>query len=406
MLLSLPRHIFSEQLQIVAKTAPAKSPVPALEGIYFEVTPTGTETAQITVSAANMEMVISASSQYDLVEAREVVHFACVLPARVQEIVRRLPGDNVRLMFDRETNAVTFFSHRPDGKSESEFQLYGLDPQDFPRQEAIPSPELCLSIKASDLRRSLRQILFAVSADESQPAFTGVHFKIDGEKLILSASDTYRVATTSCRNWLSGASEQVPGEHPLIAGSGSFLVPGRLMQECMRTFGEGARLQGEQTVTFTLAKNKVLLESMPTGQSGREVKIFSRLMDENFPNIERVLPKEFAGSSVISTRELTSCLERALVLTETGSPVLKFNFEQNSLTINASSRYGKVQEKVEAEGEGAELEILFNARFLLDMLKVCEGEEVIFKSTGPNRGVLLKDSLYEEYLYFLLPVKR
>ncbi len=396
MLISLPRSRFSDQLQVVAKTVPPRSTIPSLEGIYFEVRTQGKSSVQITVSGANMELVVSASSVYDIPGAKDICDFALVLPSRIQEIVRRLPGETVQLVFDRENFSVTVSGHETAVKSESEFHVYGFDPQDFPKTPAFAEPEMCFSPKAADLRTCLRQILFAVSADESKPAFTGVHFKLDGEKLTLSSSDTFRVATTNCP--LSGCPSRE-------TGSVSFLAPGRVMQECIRTLGDSGRVQPEQKVTFKLEKNRLLLESLPGGQAGTEVKIFSRLLDENYPDVERVLPGEFAGNHVIATRELAASLERALVLTETGSPVLKFTFETDGLTIRASSRYGKVQEKVGAVGEGGDLEISFNARFLLDMLKICEGEEVIFKSTGPNRGVLLKDSLHEEYRYFLLPVK-
>ena len=406
MLISLPRHRLNEELQIVAKAVPAKSTIPSLEGIYFEIRPEDSGCAQITVAAANTEIVLNVSSLHDVSEPLEPHGFSLVLPARVQEIIRRLPGETVGLLFDRDNFAVTIRSQLPadrnhdsgDGlpSSDSEFQVYGFDAVDFPKQESFAAYALSFSVKASDLRTCLRQTLFAVSTDESKPTFTGVHFKLQDEKLTLSASDTFRVAAASC----TVAGCQSSGD-----GHFSFLVPGRLMQECLRIFGESGKLLTEQTVRFTLSKNKLLLERSNSGPTETEIRISSRLLDENFPDIERVFPKEFAGSSVVLTRELTASLERALCLTETGAQALKFVFEKNSLTIKASSRYGNVQERLGALGDGAELEIYLNAKFLLDMLKVCEGEEVIFRHTGPNRGVLLKDTLHEEFRYFILPVK-
>jgi DNA polymerase-3 subunit beta len=406
MLISLSRQRLNEQLQIVAKAVPAKSTNPSLEGIYLEIKPRDSGLALITVAAANTEIVLNVSSLHDISESLESTNLALVLPARVQEIIRRLPGETVQLLFDWENFAVTIRSQAPADWNhgsdsqllslDSEFQVYGYDALDFPKQEPFTAPDLSLSLKSSDLRTSLRQVLFAVSTDESKPTFTGVHFKLQGEKLILSASDTFRVAATSC----SVTDCQAPGD-----GNVSFLVPGKLMQECLRVFGESGRFLTEQTVRFTLSRNKLLLERSSSGQTGTELRISSRLLDENFPDIERVYPKEFAGSSVVLTRELAASLERALCLTEAGTQALKFVFEQNSLTIKASSRYGNVQERLGALGKGADLEIYLNAKFLLDMLKICEGEEVFFQFTGPNRGVLLKDTLHEEFRYFILPVK-
>lgn len=383
MLLSVSRPLFSEHLQIAAKAVPSRAAFSILEGILLEK-----RGGMITVTAANLELIISTSFPHDGTE-----QFKVVLPVKLAEIVRKMSGDFVRLSFDAETFVLTMESSSSEiGGSDSKIQLFGLDPQDFPAGPVPTPPLLSFCIEPSELRKSLRQVLFAVSHDESKPAFTGVNFALKDEAMSISSSDTFRMADTVCR------------VQKIFGGEARFLAPGRLMQECARLFGEEGGKAGTeaQELRFSLLENRLLLES-------GGIKIISRLLEENFPEVERVMPVKFAGTAYLSTRELASAIERAALLSDKGSPVLRFSLGQDEagdcLLIRNSSRFGKVRERVTARLEGDGLEIYLNSKFLQEMLRVCEGEEVILKHTGPNRGCVLKDTLYEEFRYFLLPVK-
>jgi DNA polymerase III subunit beta len=366
MRLSVPRSLLSEHVQSVAKAVPGKSTIPSLEGILFE-----SDGETLTMTATNLEMGIRTSFTAAHEEPGRVV-----LPGKVVEIIRRLPADSVQLIVNSE-NFLTEIRSGP-----AEFQLYGLDAADFPAFTAF-SPEMVqleFSVKTGDLRRALRQTLFAVSTDEGKPAFTGLLFSLQENVLILSASDTFRLATTRCAVQNNGS-------------SGDFLVPARNLHEILRLY-----TQEEETIQIRVAQNQVLLQC-----GTREFS--SRLLDENFPNVERVIPREFSGRADVDVEHFMQAVERASLLSEGSNHVVRLSVGQDVMVVRAASKYGKTQEQVPLKLEGEGLEVSLNSRYILDMLKMNEGDRCIMEITGPNKPCILRDSLYEEYLYLVLPIK-
>jgi DNA polymerase III subunit beta len=366
MRLSVPRSILSDHVQAVAKAVPVKSTISSLEGILFE-----SDGETLTLTATNLEMGIRTSFAAAHEEPGRVV-----LPSKVVEIIRRLPADSVQLIVDEEN----FLTEIKSGASV--FELYGLDAAEFPLFTTF-SPEqvqMDFKIKTVDFRRALRQTLFAVSTDEGKPAFTGLLFSLQDNQLVLSASDTFRLATTRCAVQNKG-------------NSGTFLVPARNLHEVLRLF-----VQDEDYIEVMVAQNQLLLKS------GNK-ELTSRLLEENFPNVERVIPKEFVGKADIDVTQFLQAVERASLLSEGTNHVIRLSIGKGLMVVRAASKYGKTQEQIDLNLEGEGLEVSLNSRFIMDMLKINEGDRCILEITGPNKPCILRDSLYQEYLYLVLPIK-
>jgi len=366
MQLTIPRSILAEHLQTVVKAVPNKSSLTLLEGILFKC-----EGNSMTLTATNLELGISSTFTIEQQEMCEVI-----LPPKVVEIVRKLPGETVQLTINPENYLTEIVS------GQSQFQLYGFNPDEYPPfpQFSAETVEFSFNVKVTDFRRALRQTLFCVSHDEGKPAFTGLLFSLQDEILTLSASDTFRLATTNCRV-----------NKPV--NSGKFLVPAKNLQEVLRIFTEE-----EETILVSVSQNQILL-------SCRDKKIVSRLLDETFPNVERVIPKELTGSVQIDCLKFMQAVERSSLLSEGGNNVVRLSFNSGELVMRATSKYGKTQEKIPVELEGEEVEISLNSRFILEMLKISEGEICIMELTGPNKPCIIRDSLHPDYLYLVLPIK-
>ena len=365
MRLSIPKQLLSDHLQVVAKAIPVRSVNPVLEGVLLEG-----DGEKITLTATNLELGIQTYFTAPHRETGKVV-----LPGKIVEIIRHLPGDTVELEINPE-NFATLISSPP-----AEFEIYGLSAEDYPLfPEQQPELSQCsFKIKAADLRRALRQTLFAVSHDEGKPAFVGVFFSLAHETLTLAASDTFRLATTSCTVQSNSTAD--------------FLVPGKNLQEVLRVITDE-----EAIIEAAVIQNQLFLYC-------RNTCISSRLIDENYPQINRVIPKSFIGTAVLDTAAFTQAVERASLLAEGSNHVLRFSLNHEAMVIRAASKYGKIQEVVPLELTGEGVEIAFNARFILDMLKIVEGEQCLIEITGPNQPFILKDSLADNYLYLVLPVR-
>ena len=366
MRLNLPKTLLAENLLITAKAAPAKSMISVLEGILFQC-----DGETMTLTATNLELGIRTTFPAPNQEKGKVV-----LPAKSVEIIRKLPGETVQFTM----NSENFLTEIKSGQSE--FQLYGLSADEYPDFPELSheSAQFVFKMKSGELRRALRQTLFAASHDEGKQAFTGLLFTINENTLTLSSSDTFRLATTGCRIQNQG-------------NSGNFLVPAKNLQEVIRILTDD-----EETVQLMVTKNQLLL-------SCKNIKISSRLLDENFPNIERVIPREFCGQATVAVGAFLQAVERASLLSEGINHVVRLSIGEGGLVIRASSKHGKTQEQIPVELTGEGLEVSLNSRFILDMLKVTEGNQCIIEMTSSNKPCILRDSLYNEYLYLVLPIK-
>ncbi|MBS4007652.1 MAG: DNA polymerase III subunit beta [Clostridium sp.] len=364
--LSIPRAILAEHLQTVAKAVSIKSNLAMLEGILFTC-----EGNSMTLSATNLELGISSTFAVEQQETAKVV-----LPSKVVEIIRKLPGETVQLTVNLENYLTEIVS------GQSEFQLYGFSPEEYPSfpQFSSQTVKLSFNVKVADFRRALRQTLFCVSNDELKPVFNGLLFLLQENRLTLFASDTFRLATTSCR-----VNKTV--------NSGKFLVPAKNLQEVLRIFTEE-----EETIQVFVSQNQILLNC-------REKKIISRLLEETFPDVERVIPNNFTGSATLDCLKFMQAVERSSLISEGTNNIMRFFFSKDYLVIRTASKYGKNQEKISSLLEGEEQEISLNSRFILEMLKISEGDKCIIELTGPNKPCILRDSLHQEYLYLVLPIK-
>jgi DNA polymerase-3 subunit beta len=366
MRLSIPRSLLSDHVQFVAKAVPVKTTIPVLEGILFE-----SDGETMTLTATNLEMGIRTSFAAAHEEPGRVV-----LPGKVVEIIRRLPADSVQIVVNEENYLTEIKS------GQSEFQLFGLDAAEYPAFTSFSAElaQLDFKVKTVDFRRALRQTLFAVSSDEGKPAFTGLLFSLQEDKLFLSSSDTFRLATTRCNVENNG-------------NTGEFLVPARNLHEVLRLF-----TQEEDYIHILVAQNQLLLKS-------KNKELTSRLLDENFPNVERVIPKDFIGRADVDVTNFLQAVERASLLSEGVNHVVRLSIGADVMVVRAASKFGKTQEQIPLILEGEGLEVSLNSRFILDMLKINEGERCFLEITGPNKPCILRDSLYQDYLYLVLPIK-
>ncbi|MCR3922801.1 MAG: DNA polymerase III subunit beta [Firmicutes bacterium] len=366
MRLSLPKALLADHLQIVAKAIPTKNTITGLDGILFE-----SNGENLILTATNHELGIQ--TQFSTVH-KEVAKV--VLPGKVVEIIRRLPGDSVQISVNPENYLTDITS------GQAEFQVYGLNADDYPvfPTENLERAQCSFKIVAGDLRRALRQTLFAVSHDEGKPAFTGILFSLNDNTLALSSSDTFRLATTSCSVENSGSAF-------------TFLVPGKTLQEVIRIFSDDAA-----SIVATVMQNQLFLTC-------EDIRFSSRLLDENFPNIERVVPKEFIGQATIDAATFAHAVDRAALLSEGTNHVIRLSIGDDIMVVRASSKHGKIQEQLPLSLQGEGVEIALNSRFVLDMLKINEGDQCSIEITGANKPCIMRDSLYPNYLYLVLPIK-
>lgn len=295
-----------------------------------------------------------------------------LLPAgRLQGIARELSGGQV------EISAA-------DGKAKIEapgchFKLVGEEPGDFP---VIPAfPEGSGVVLPADLLSSLvRSVVFSAASEESRYAIHGVLLEMQGKELRVVATDGKRLA------WATGKLEKA-GEKKKV----SALLPARGLGQILKGVEPG-----EEEVRVVFEERRVL------AQAGRSTVVASRI-EGAFPNYEEVVPTKCSQEAVIDRENFAACVRRGALLATEGSHAVAVEVAPGELKVGAKvSNVGEGEIQMGVQYEGEPVEIHFNPRYLLDFLKVAQGEKVRLGMNDPRSAVVFRDE--GNLLYVVMPI--
>lgn len=353
-------------VHVCQRAVSSKNPLPVLSGIFLK-----TEDGKLTFTATDLEIGIECIIPVNTIENGSVV-----LPARIfSEIVKRLPDVPIEMDTDK-SNFSTLLKY-----AQSEFNLLGISPDDFPILPSIDNSTPFV-IKQELFKDMIRQVIFATSSDDHRPIFTGILMELEGENLKLIATDTHRLAFRKGR---------IENAHDVQK---SVVIPGKTLNELSRIMnGEG------EDLNIYFGDNQVVFE-MP----GR--RLISRLIEGQFPNYRQVIPEGCKTQIRLKTRELLDAVERASLLAKEGSNYIKISVSQGKMVINSNSpEIGKIEEQLNIVFEGEDTQIAFNSKYLIDVLKAIDSEEVLLELTGSLSPGMIKPVGGENYIYIILPVR-
>lgn len=356
---------------IVIRAVSNKNTLPILSGILLE---TGDD--QLHLSATDLEIGIRCS-----IPARIEEHGKLVLPARYfGEMVKRFPSGPVQL-----TKEVDSWSVRIN-YAQAELHLNGMEPDQFP-PIPLPSEHGFFTVESILFRQMIKQVAIALSHDVVRQIFTGIMLEMQNDgSFSLVATDTHRLAV---RRGNLG----VHGELPKT----SIIVPGRTLVEVSRLIEE------EEYVRFSLAGNQIVFE-------GNETVLISRLIDGQFPTYQQVLPSGWRTRVLANTRELQGAVERASLLVREDpkirANIINMKLAGNTLIVDSNSpEVGRIHEEIPVDFEGEEMEITFNARYLLDVLKVIDSDQIAMEWTGPLSAAIFRPVDEVPYFCLILPMR-
>jgi len=300
------------------------------------------------------------------------------VPAKIfYEIVRELPD------FDLE---ISSFENRLEIKCGSGvYKMSGLPPDDFPK---LPDVHVGRQIKMSGevLNRAIKKVLFAVSRDETRPSLNGVFWHSKDEGLSLVATDGHRLAKVS-RNDLK------------IGGySKDIIVPPKVLDNLVKLMGEEPGEVGviinESSIVFVL-ENEILT---------------SRLLEGPYPNYDQVVPKDNKKLLTVDKDLLTAALKRVAILSNSLTHQVKFSLKAEELELSATNFDfgGEAREKMAVSYKAEDLEIGYNANYVLDILKQIDGDEAIFELNTSTTAAIVKSSKpeeHEEHFFLVMPLR-
>jgi len=348
-------------LGTVSRGLSSRGAVQVLSGILLR----GDE-GKLELAATDMEISLRASI------AGEVSgDGAVVVPGRLlTDLVRLLPDESVTLVHEEGDGVLTVTS----GSHSSRLNVYSAE--DFPR---LPPTDVPLhTIAAPALLGTIEKVARAASRDESRPVLTGILVRFEGDRLVMAATDSYRLAVKETE----------------LAGGGADLdaiIPARALQELARLAA------GADDVRLGVHENHVIF-------GAGDVWLTSRRIDGQFPNYKQLLPETFEAEITTPREPLLQVTRRAGVLAQRNAP-LRLRFAEGELDVSAQTQdVGEAHETLPVDYAGEPLEIGFNPDFLRDGLEAVSDDAVQLKLINPLRPGLIV-SPDESFWYLIMPIR-
>ena len=352
-------------LSITGRTVAQKSVLSAIEGILCEAS------EGLLLTGFNMETAISYHIDVEVTEVGK-----CVLPARLfGDIIRRLPEGPVTVVVD-ENFKVSIRS------GYSAFTISAEGAEDYPELPDVESSR-SVPLPQKKLKELISGTIFAVSENQGRPVHTGVKFEVNDSSISSIAVDGFRLARRTYHP------EEPTGRNM------NFVVPAQSLKEVEKilddTEDDAAFILGDKHILFRIG----------------DATLICRLLEGEFLDWRRVVPTGSPIRLAANVAELTGAIERVgLIVSEKYKSPVRCVFSDQVLQLRTNTTIGAAEDRCAIAGDGKELEIGFNVRYLADALRVVPSEEVVLELTnGLSPIVLTPVDDKHDFSYMVLPVR-
>jgi DNA polymerase III subunit beta len=347
------RDVLADAAAWVARSLPARPPVPVLGGVLIEA-----------VSGADGDRLVVSGFDYET-SARVELDATIGDPGRVL-VSGRLLADITRALPSKPVDVVVDGSRATINCGSSRFSLPTMPVEDYPQLPAMP--QLAGTVPADRLAEAVGQVAVAAGRDDTLPMLTGVRLEIEGSRLTLAATDRFRLAVRELE-WSPEDADQET----------AVLIPARTLAEVAKTLG------GTGTIALALSAGDGML-----GVSGGGRRATTRLLDAEFPRFRQLIPAEHSSAAVLEVAGLVEAIKRVALVTDRAAQV-RMEFGEDGLRLSAGGDdVGSAEEELTCEFEGEPLTIAFNPGYLLDSLGALHTERAQLTFTTPNRPALVR----------------
>lgn len=352
-----------EGISIVQKAITGKSTMSVLEGIYINATKDG-----LTLIGSDMDVSIETKVNADVMNEGSIVIDAKIFG----EIIRKLPNSEIKIeTMDNDTVQITC--------EKSVFNVVYMNSDEFPELPKL-NENMKVEVPQNILKNMIKCTSFAIAQDETRPILQGILFEVKDRTLNLVALDGYRLAIKS---------EYLDSEFDI-----EIVIPGKTLNEVSKILEDINDL-----VKITFTNNHILFNLNKT-------RIISRLLEGKFVNYKSLLPEDHKLLVTVKKQDLQNGIERASLMAKDGNNnLIKLDVQDEALVITSNSQLGKVREEVGINLQGDKIQIAFNSRYLIDVLKNFEEDEVVMEMTSSVSPCIIKSKEADNYRYLVLPVR-
>ena len=375
--LTINREVLLSNLNTVSRGLPSKTPLPILTGIKLYATET-----DLFMTSSNSDI----SVEVDITDASLIITEPgqTVVPGKFFiDIIRKINSKTINLYLSDDKILVI----RAD---RGEYKLHIMDPLDYPQIDLI-SLENPLTLDANKFSNIIKETVFAASSQEKKPILTGVNFKNENGDLIATATDSFRLAQKKI---------SIPEYNDF-----NITVPSKSLEELTKVIDNDIEI-----INLYLSNNKLLFQF-------KNVCFQTRLLDGNYPDTSRLIPREFSNVLKFNKDELIDAVERVSLLSprdkekekELTYSIIKLAINTDRIieisTTNAS--VGDAKEELIPTGLDvtSQLIIGFSARYLIEALRSFISTEISINFSGEIRPFIIRGEKDEKLTQLILPVR-
>jgi len=359
------KSLLVSAISVASRTVAQKSAISGLEGIHVKAG------MFLYLSGYNLETGITVTVPADITE-----HGECIMPARLFfDIIRKMPDEEITVTVD------TNFKVSIRGGISS-FSITAMSAEDYPE---LPDVEFenAIKIPQRELRELISGTIFSVSENQARPIHTGCLIEVENESITMVAVDGYRLAL---RRYMP----EVPTERTV-----KFVAPAAALKEVEKILGDT-----DEPASFTLGRKHILFEM-------GSVTLVCRILEGDFLDWRRVVPTNNPILLTANRSQLTASIDRVgLIISEKIKSPVRCRFSENSADFRTITTIGEAHDVCPMAGDGKELEIGFNCKYLLEALKAVPSDEVTLElSNGLSPIVLTPCDGSQKFAYMVLPVR-
>ena len=356
------RSKFLEGLKSVQNIVAGKGSLPILQNVLLEAS--GEE---LTMMTTDLDISIRAVCACEVKEEGKTT-----LPVKLLfTAIGKVAEGEIEIEVDQQERASI-------SAGNARYKLVGLPESEYPR---LPKDEdaFVYNIPQQTFREMLRKVSYAASQDDTRRTLKGVLLSFKNEKLTMVATDGRRLALVESEV-----------EFPKDAEK-DIVLPSKAVSELQRS------IEGEGDLSLIVQKSQICFKLEKT-------MIYSKLMDDAYPNYRQVIPKETVEHIGVDRQLLLDALDRASVMTMDEAHSTKLIFESGKLTVmSAASDIGEAKDVVPIKYAGEKIEIMFNPSYVMDPLKAIEDDEVTVNINDGHSPAVIKCSI--PFIYVLMPLR-
>ena len=380
----LVREDFAEAVAWVARSLPTRPPSnPVLAGVLI----TGTEDG-LTIAGFDFDVSAEVRVPAEIASPGSVL----VSGRLLSDITRALPGKPVEVGVEGSRVLLSCGS--------AKFSLPAMPVEDYPTLPTLPEETGVLS--ADVFAEAVGQVAVAAGKDDTLPMLTGIRVEISGDKVVLAATDRFRLAVRELI-WTTA----VPGVDAAV------LVPAKTLAEAAKSVTSGS------DVHLALGSGAAVGEERLLGLRSGGRRSTTRLLDTEFPKFRQLLPTEHTTIATIGVAELAEAIKRVALVADRGAQV-RMEFADGLVRLSAGADgLGMAEEDLPVEFSGEPLTIAFNPNYLTDGLASLHSDRVTFGFTTPSKPAVLRPAGDDvdtvgpgpfpagetDYVYLLMPVR-